>query len=84
MLLLAGIYYPVSLLPAPLRALAAGIPLTYFLDGFRTGYGFTPLFRAPFVQGFVVSLVYLGLAYWGLTLAVERARRTGTILRLSE
>ena len=84
MLLLAGIYYPVSLLPAPLSALAAGIPLTYFLDGFRAGYGFPPLFHAPFLQGFLVSLLYLGVAYWGLTAAVTRARRTGTLLRLSE
>ena len=83
-LLLAGIYYPVSLLPSPLPALAAWIPLTYFLDGFRAGYGFEPLFSSPFVKGFLVLFLYLGLAYAGLMGAVGRARRTGTILRLSE
>jgi len=83
-LLLAGIYYPVSMLPPPLPALAAWIPLSYFLDGFRAGYGFEPTFRAPFLKGFTISFLYLALAYWGLTAAVGLARRTGTLLRLSE
>ena len=84
LLLLSGIYYPVSLLPPPLPAIAAWIPLTYFLDAFRAGYGFEPLFPSPLLRGFIASAAYLLLGYWGLTAAVGRARRVGTLLRLSE
>src|SRR6185312_10112258 len=38
--MLAGIYYPVSVLPGWVATVSAWIPLTYFLDGFRAGYGF--------------------------------------------
>jgi ABC-2 type transport system permease protein len=34
-LLLSGVYYPISVLPAPLQLLAAGSPLTYTLAGIR-------------------------------------------------
>ena len=83
-LLLAGIYYPVSLLPAPVAAVAAGIPLTYFLDAFRAHYGFAPVFEAALVKGFATSLVYLALTYGALGAALTHARRRGTLLRLSE
>ena len=40
MLLLCGLYYPVSVLPAEVQVLAQFIPLTYFLEYFRHFYGF--------------------------------------------
>lgn len=83
-LLLAGIYYPVSLLPAPVAAVAAWIPLTYFLDAFRTHYGFAPGFEASLAKGFATSLAYLALTYGALGAALTHARRRGTLLRLSE
>src|SRR5207249_2879689 len=39
-LVLAGIYYPVSVLPEPAATLARAIPLTYFLDAYRSHFGF--------------------------------------------
>ena len=83
-LLLCGIYYPVSLLPGPLAAVAAAIPLTYFLEAFRAGYGFTPVFEAPGVRGFALALVYLGGGYLAFSAAITRSRRTGMLLRLSD
>jgi ABC-2 type transport system permease protein len=83
-LLLCGIYYPVSLLPAPLGAVAAVIPLTHFLEGYRGYYGFEPVFRYPVLWGFLLALAYLGLGYAVFGWAVERARRTGMLLRLSD
>ena len=38
-LLVAGIYYPVSELPSPLPVLSRLIPLTYFLDAYRSRFG---------------------------------------------
>ena len=76
-LVLAGIYYPVSVLPAPAAAAAAAIPLTYFLDAYRAHFGFPSEFSAPLTTGFALSAVYAVLAHWVFRAAVERARQTG-------
>jgi ABC-2 type transport system permease protein len=82
--MLSGIYYPVSVLPGWVQTISAGIPLTYFLDGIRAGYGFPPRFAHPFAIGFALSLLYAVLAHWALAAAVTRSRRTGLLLKLSE
>jgi len=83
-LVLAGIYYPVSLLPGPVAALASVIPLTCFLDAFRSHYGFASEFRVPVLQGLALSAAYLALAHWAFGAAVRRTRRTGLLLKMSE
>lgn len=83
-LLLCGIYYPVSMLPAPLMVVAGAIPLTYFLEAFRAHFGFVPVFGEPLVRGYLVGLVYLAGGYAAFGWAVRRARRTGMLLRLSD
>jgi len=83
-LLVCGIYYPVSQLPGPLVALASAIPLTYFLEAFRAHYGFTPVFSEPLWRGYVVALAYLVGGYAVFGWALTRARRTGMLLRLSD
>jgi ABC-2 type transport system permease protein len=82
-LVLAGIYYPISVLPGPVAALASAVPLTYFLDAYRTYYGFAGEFSHPVATGLGLSAVYLALAHWSLVAAVQRARRTGQLLKMS-
>ncbi len=82
--MLAGIYYPVSVLPGWVAAISAAIPLTYFLDAVRAGYGFPSQFAQPFLTGFALAALYVALAHWALASAVTRARRTGLLLKLSE
>ena len=82
--MLSGIYYPVSVLPGWVQSISAWIPLTYFLDGVRAGYGFPPRYAHPFLTGFALSLAYALLAQWALAAAVTRSRRTGLLLKLSE
>lgn len=84
MLLLCGIYYPVSQLPAPVSIASGLIPLTYFLEYFRAFYGFPLLFAAPLWKGFILAFLYLlgGLAL--LQWAIQRARLSGILLKLSE
>jgi ABC-2 type transport system permease protein len=84
LVMLAGIYYPVSVLPGWAQAVSAFIPLTYFLDAFRAGYGFEPAYAHPAVIGFALSALYLVLAHWALAAAITRSRRTGLLLKLSE
>ncbi len=82
--MLSGIYYPVSVLPGWAQGVAAGIPLTYFLDAFRQGYGFEPHFAHAWLKGFALTGIYVVLAHWALASAVTRSRRTGLLLKLSE
>ncbi|HET7341217.1 MAG TPA: ABC transporter permease [Methylomirabilota bacterium] len=83
-LVLAGIYYPVSVLPRPVALVAQAIPLTYFLDAYRAHFGFPAEFTAPIATGLAMSAVYAVLAHWAFHAAVERARHTGLLLKMSE
>jgi len=83
-LVLCGIYYPVSILPDPVGRLAAAIPLTYFLDAFRAPYGFAAQFAWPLLAGFALSVGYLALGHWALASAITRSRCTGLLLKLFE
>jgi len=82
--MLSGIYYPVSVLPAWVQVVSGWIPLTYFLDAVRAGYGFKSKFADPFLTGFALAGLYVVLAHWALASAITRARRTGLLLKLSE
>jgi len=84
MLLLCGIYYPVSILPGWAAALAETIPLTYFLEYFREFYGFQPTSTNVLAKGFGTVLAYLVLDVFLMKIALHRAKKTGLLLRLSE
>jgi ABC-2 type transport system permease protein len=83
-LMLAGIYYPVSVLPEPAAAIARAIPLTYFLDAYRAHFGFAAEFASPITTGLTLSAVYAVAAHWAFLTAIQRARRTGLLLKMSE
>lgn len=83
-LVLAGIYYPISVLPGPAAAVAAAIPLTHFLDAYRSHFGFPSEFRAPVATGLALSALYATVAHLLFLGAVQRARRTGLLLKMSE
>jgi len=81
MMFLCGIYYPISILPGPLLAFAKGIPLTYFLEYFRSFYGFG---EGNLFLGYSLTLIYLFLGFFLLNKAITRSQKTGILLRLSE
>jgi ABC-2 type transport system permease protein len=83
-LMLAGIYYPISVLPEPAAAIARAIPLTYFLDAYRSHFGFATEFASPIATGLLLSAVYAVAAHWAFLAAIQRARRTGLLLKMSE
>ncbi|MET0850252.1 MAG: ABC transporter permease [Candidatus Rokuibacteriota bacterium] len=83
-LLLCGVYYPVSVLPAPLQVVAAAVPLTHFLEAFRAQLGYAPVFKEPLVRGYVLAVVYAAGGYALFAWAIQRARRTGMLLKLSD
>ena len=83
-MLLSGIYYPVDLLPEPFFTLAKLVPLTYFLDAFRSHYGFPLLFPYGIWKGLFLSLLYTFIGVGCIKLAVSKARNSGLLLQLSE
>lgn len=80
-LLVSGIYYPVNVLPWPLQAAARAIPLTYFLEYYRSVFIPEPHNLA---LGASLAVLYLVAGLILFDRAIERARRTGIMLRLSE
>ncbi len=78
--LLAGVYFPVEILPGPLQALANVLPFTWGVDVLRAG-----LLRGEMAEGRRLGLlvgfavVSLPLALWLFGRAVDYARRRGTL-----
>lgn len=80
-MLISGIYYPVNVLPEELQLLARAVPLTYFLEYYRSAYGFG---EHDVITGWVLVVVYMLTGLIVLEKAIEMARKTGILLRLSE
>ena len=84
MLLVCGIYYPVSILPRWVMMVAELIPLTYFLEYFRQFFGYEPTFSHVLARGYLMLWIYLCLEIFLMKLAIRRAKRKGILLKLSE
>lgn len=82
-LIFCGIYYPVTILPEPLRTFGLLIPITHFLEYFRSFYGFSPTLENPLLIGSLQILIYLIILLIAAELSMERARKTGLVLKLS-
>jgi len=83
-LLVSGVYYPVSVLPGWMQPITRLSPATYVLEGMRDGV----LGGAPTVRllGYVWPLVLMGVAFIPIGLVVFRAaeryaKRTGKLKR---
>lgn len=77
--LLAGVYFPIELLPAPLRAVADVLPFTWGVDVLRAA-----LLRGDLAAGRLALLVAfaavsLPTSLWLFRRSVDRARRGGTL-----
>jgi ABC-2 type transport system permease protein len=84
MLLVCGIYYPVSTLPKWAAMTAEAIPMTYFLEYFRQFYGFEPAWPHALAKGYGMVIGYLIFELAFMKAALLRAKKTGMLLRLSE
>jgi ABC-2 type transport system permease protein len=84
MMILCGLYYPVSVLPKGAQFLAQFVPLTFFLEYFRHFYGFPQVSSHPLLYGFGESVLYLLISYGIVFLTLKAAYRRGTLLRLSD
>ena len=83
-MLVCGIYYPVTILPGWVTAVSKLIPLTYFLEYFRFFYGFEPNFSFVLIKGYVMVFAYLLAEIFLMNAALGWAKRKGILLKLSE
>lgn len=84
LLLVSGVYYPLSVLPMPMQLAGAVSPLTYALSGIRRSLldGATPADQAPVVAillGMGLVMVPASIAVFGW--AEKRAKRLGLLKR---
>ena len=84
LLLVSGVYYPVSVLPGWLQIFARYSPATYVLEGTRAAL----LDGAPTITlwGYIVPLIVMGIVLvpvglWLFRLAEQYAKRTGKLKR---
>jgi ABC-2 type transport system permease protein len=78
--MLAGVYFPIQVIPWGLRIFAYLLPLSYALEGLRfalmRGQGLDQLWTyALILLGFTVVLLPSGI--WGFRVAIDRVRRGG-------
>jgi ABC-2 type transport system permease protein len=84
LLLVSGVYYPLSVLPAPLQVAGYASPLTYALDGMRQSLlnGATLVDELPSIGillGMGVLMIPAGV--WVFGWAEKRAKRLGLLKR---
>jgi ABC-2 type transport system permease protein len=79
----AGVFYPVSILPAWMRAVSRALPPSYVFEGMRTSLAAGTVSGTSLAIGFALSIVYLGLSYWVFRRTYRYAIRTGLIARYS-
>lgn len=77
--LLSGTFYPIELLPRPLQVLGQLIPITWTLTVLRESLllGVTPV--GSFLALVLVSIIAMPVSFGLLRLAVNRARRDGSL-----
>lgn len=78
-----GVFYPVSTLPAWMRAVARLLPPSYVFEGMRTILSGGSASGKLLCEGGMLSLVYLAFSFWCFTRTYRRALRSGLIARYS-
>jgi ABC-2 type transport system permease protein len=84
LLLISGVYYPISVLPEFLQRLAVLSPATYVLDGTRLALleGMSTMDLWPFIwPTLIMGLIAIPLGLWVFGMAERYAKRTGKLHR---
>jgi ABC-2 type transport system permease protein len=84
LLLVSGVYYPLSVLPLPMQIAGAGSPLTYALEGIRSSLlaGASVQSQLPTIGILLLmGAVMIPLSLWVFAWAEQRAKRLGLLKR---
>ncbi len=75
-LLLCGVIYPLDFMPAALQKIAMGLPLTYWMEATRRGFGLPPFGQAMAGWsngGILIALVGFAVLFMALAVVVFKA-----------
>ncbi|MFI9557292.1 ABC transporter permease [Nonomuraea endophytica] len=81
---LAGIFYPISVLPAPVQALSWFLPASHVFEGMRTVMSGGPLPWDRLLWAAGLDVVYLGLTLGLFAWALRYARAHGKLSRFGD
>jgi ABC-2 type transport system permease protein len=79
----AGVFYPISVLPAWMRPISMALPPTYVFDALRAIVAGKPAPWDRLALGGGLAVLYLVLAWTAFALVYRQAIRTGLIARYS-
>ena len=80
--LMAGVFYPIQVLPWWLRKIALLLPLTHGIDAFRSAvlHGASPFELHREIFSLLAFALVLGPpSFWGFSMAVRAAKRAGSL-----
>ena len=78
----SGVYYPVDVLPSPIKEFSQFLPSTHAINSFRAGLGYLPETGASeFLIGFASSLVSLVIGVVIFWAGLKKGHRNGVITR---
>ncbi|HEY1735066.1 MAG TPA: ABC transporter permease [Methylovirgula sp.] len=81
---LACVFYPLSVLPAPLQIVSRLLPPTYVFEGLRALLIHHELRLDLMGEAFVLNVFFISAAFCGFLLLLRSARRAGTLLQTGE
>ena len=84
LLLISGVYYPITVLPAPLHVVGILSPLTYTLDGVREAllHGLSLASALPDIGILLLmGIILVPASVWCFNRAEVRAKRLGLLKR---
>jgi ABC-2 type transport system permease protein len=77
--LLAGVYFPIELLPDPIEQIGSALPFTWGVEVFRASLLGGEVDAAQLAGLYASAMLLLPLALVGFKASVRRVRRTGTL-----
>lgn len=82
---LAGVYYPISVLPASVQVFSRALPFPYVFDGMRSIIlrNQAPASLSGLLIGLMLSIIYLVILYFIFARTYRSALRKGSIVRFS-
>jgi ABC-2 type transport system permease protein len=81
---LTAAYYPLSVMPPPMQAVARLFPPTYVFEAARAGLQTPEIRWADIGTAAVENVLYFGLAVWFFNYMYRRSRETGQFARNEE
>ena len=83
MMVLAGVYYPISILPASVRTISNVFPVTHAINGIRALTLSPEIALGEIMLALVGGLIYLALSLYVFKYAYNLSKKDGSLVTLT-